>query len=140
MSASDFIDRVTRWAAVQEDVVALAVVGSHARGTAGPASDIDFVLLCCDPHKYVASSEWVSAFGVAMRTESEEWGLIRSIRVFYENGPEVEFGIGSMAWVASPTPPGTMEVVSDGVAVLLDRDGSLTRLAKLASTPSGSST
>jgi predicted nucleotidyltransferase len=131
-SAAAFIERATRWAEAREDVRAMALVGSHARGAAGPASDVDLVLLCSDPDRYVVSAEWVRELGAPGRVEIEDWGLIRSVRVFFEDGPEVELGIGGTGWVASPPPPGTMEVLAGGVTVLLDRDGALTQLARAA--------
>ena len=48
MSAELFIDNVCRWAEVRNDILTLAVVGSHARGEARADSDIDLVLICSD--------------------------------------------------------------------------------------------
>jgi predicted nucleotidyltransferase len=40
---------VLAWATAQPKIRAVALVGSHARGTAGPDSDIDLMLLATDP-------------------------------------------------------------------------------------------
>ena len=39
------IDRVARWASGRRDIAGLLLVGSCAHDTAGPSSDVDFVLL-----------------------------------------------------------------------------------------------
>ena len=87
------IDDVSEWAALRDDVLGLAVVGSYARGAAQPDSDIDFVLVSADPALYLNDTEWVSAFGEVASLSFEDWGKVQSVRVFYRNGPEVEFGI-----------------------------------------------
>ena len=53
----DLILRVVlAWATAQPKIRAVALVGSHTRGTAGPASDIDLVLLTTppDPFHYIS--------------------------------------------------------------------------------------
>jgi hypothetical protein len=59
--------------------------------------------------------------------------------VFYEGGPEVEYGITSSKWATLPLDEGTLKVLRDGVKVLLDRDGSLNRAVELALARRGSS-
>jgi predicted nucleotidyltransferase len=131
-SAEVLVDHVRKWASSRDDILALVLIGSHARGTAGRDSDIDLVLVCSEPDEYVRATGWVEAFGVTKEVVLEDWGLVRSVRVFYEHGPEVEFGIASAQWATIPPPPGTMEVLSGGAVVLLDREGSLSRLSQLA--------
>ena len=65
-------------------------------------------------------------FGVSQSVSIEDWGIVQSVRVFYADGPEVEYGITSSEWVTFPLDEGTITVLRDGVVVLLDRDGSLT--------------
>ena len=128
MSAESFIDSVRRWAEVRNDILALAVVGSYARAEAHADSDIDMVLICSDPTRYLADPSWASAFGKVTDLVTEDWGLVKSVRVFYQDGPEVEFGIAVTAWTDIPPDPGTAAVVRDGCSNLLDRDGRLGRL------------
>jgi predicted nucleotidyltransferase len=55
----DLILRVVlAWATAQPKIRAVALVGSHARGTAGPASDIDLVLLTTPPDSFRADTTW----------------------------------------------------------------------------------
>ena len=131
LSAASLIDSVRRWAEVREDVQTLAVVGSHARGDARPDSDVDLVVVCSDPSRYLSDTAWAWAFGDVGELSFEDWGEVQSVRVFYRNGPEVEFGITGIEWTAIPPDRGTAEVVGNGCAILLDRDGRLSRLLRM---------
>ncbi|MBD3160817.1 MAG: hypothetical protein GF346_01585 [Candidatus Eisenbacteria bacterium] len=121
------MEDVRRWAEGRTDIRALALVGSHARGTARPDSDIDLVVLSTEPVRYLGRTEWVSLFGEVARISLEDWGEVRSVRVVYQNGTEVEFGIADPAWAAVPLDRGTADVLGDGCRILLYRDGSLRR-------------
>lgn len=119
---------VRRWAGLREDVLGLAVVGSHARGDARPDSDVDLVLVYREPSRLLVDTAWVSTFGEAHEVCREDWGLIQSVRVVYQDGLEVEFGVTGIAWTETPPDGTTAAVVRGGCSILLDRDGSLGRL------------
>jgi len=51
----------------------------------------------------------------------EDWGKVTSLRVWYEGGEEVEFGITTPEWVPHPIDEGTWKVISDGIRILFDR-------------------
>lgn len=127
MTAGELIRAVTLWSEDQVDIVSVALVGSHVRGNAHSDSDVDFVILCTRPALYLQDLTWISRFGVVQSVSVEDWGKLQSVRVFYADGPEAEYGITSLEWVAFPLDDGTIKVVQDGVLVLLDRDGGLTR-------------
>jgi hypothetical protein len=55
----------------------------------------------------------------------EDWGLVTSLRVYYEGGPEVEYGLTSSEWASEPVDEGTSQVFSDGMQILLDKAGLL---------------
>lgn len=131
LPAEALIDDVRRWAEARKDIRTLAVVGSHARGDAGPDSDVDLVLVCSDPARYLIDIAWVRTFGEVGELSFEDWGLVQSLRVLYRNGPEVEFGIAGAEWTATPPDRGTAQVVGDGCSILLDRDGQLGRLLRM---------
>jgi predicted acetyltransferase/predicted nucleotidyltransferase len=130
-SAAPLIESVRRWAELREDIFALALVGSHARGEARADSDVDLVLVCSNPQRYLSDTTWVSTFGDVTECSIEDWGQVQSLRVFYRNGPEVELGITGPGWTALPPDPGTAEVLRNGCSVLLDRDGQLARLRRI---------
>ena len=71
-AVSDFLDRMMNSAAHQPTIAAVALVGSHARGEARPDADIDLVLLCEEPHAFLAHTSWIHHFGAVERCHTEE--------------------------------------------------------------------
>lgn len=116
-----FLSEVVQWASDQPDIVAVALVGSYARGTARPTSDVDLVILTSCPEQYLQVTDWTATFGPIAKQAIEHWGEVTSLRVWYEWGKEVEFGITTPAWIAHPIDEGTWKVVSDGIRILFDR-------------------
>jgi len=139
VTADELVKAVASWAENHVDIVSVALVGSHARGAARSDSDVDLVIQCASPARYLGDLTWISEFGVAKDVSVEDYGVVQSVRVFYEGGPEVEYGITSSKWATLPLDEGTLKVLRDGVKVLLDRDGSLNRAVELALARRGSS-
>jgi predicted nucleotidyltransferase len=125
---TDFLDRVTEWAAHQPAIAGVALVGSHARGEARPDSDIDLVLLCMEPDAFLTETSWINHFGAVETCQTEHWGRVTSLRVYYKACIEVEFGLTSLGWAALPVDPGTKHVVAQGMRILWDQAGLLGRL------------
>jgi hypothetical protein len=126
-----FLSQVKAWAANRPDILAIALVGSYARGAARADSDIDLVLICESAQPYLADESWLSTFGKPMRIETEDWGLVQSKRVFYDDGAEVEFGITAPEWTATdPVDEGTRQVIGDGVQIVSDPAGLLAALLR----------
>lgn len=119
---------ISHWAEQRCEIAAVCVVGSHARGTARPDSDVDFVILCDTPSTLLADQSWRDKFGIVVRSEIEDWGALQALRTFYQSGVEIEFGITSISWASLPVDPGTQEVVSDGMKILYDPRGVLREL------------
>jgi predicted nucleotidyltransferase len=122
-----FLQEITNWAFLRSDILALAVVGSQARGAAPPISDLDLVLICTDPAQYLQNTDWVSQFGDAAKRQVEDYGLLTSLRVWYRDGPEVEFGLTDERWSALPLDEGTRRVIEDGMRVMFEKDQILSR-------------
>jgi predicted nucleotidyltransferase len=123
-----FLSSIAEWAQGQPDIQAVALVGSWARGTARPDSDIDLVIVVADPGVYLGDEAWLHRFGTPSSIADEDWGLVQSRRVIYASGLEVEFGLTINAWLATdPIDAGSAQVVADGVRILLDRTGALAR-------------
>ena len=116
---SSFLDQFTRWASSRSDISAAAVVGSFARGTATPSSDIDLVILC-DSADAMLGGDWPQAFGEIESRSIEDYGALRSLRIQYRDGVEVEYGIAGRSWARLPLDPGTKRVLADGVRILHD--------------------
>lgn len=122
-----FLRRVRKWAFNRADILALAVVGSHARGEATSTSDLDLVLICSNPAQYLQNTDWAHHFGVVEKQQVEDYGRLTSLRVWYVEGPEVEFGLSDERWVALPLDDGSRRVMEDGIKVLFERDHILSR-------------
>lgn len=125
--ADRFLEEATNWVSSLPDAIGLALVGSYARNAARPDSDIDLVLIAENPQQYLSAQEWIERFGRIVKKQIEPYGLVTSIRVFYENGLEVEFGITDERWVALPLDAGTRQVMDDGMRVLFERGDMLSR-------------
>jgi 3-methyladenine DNA glycosylase AlkD/predicted nucleotidyltransferase len=124
MNDSDFnafLGRFIDWAAHQVDLQAAALIGSYARGTPQPDSDLDLVMLVEKPKKYLADLGWITQFGQPLQQQVEDYGKLISLRVWYASGIEVEFGLSNPDWAAQPVDPGTDRVVMDGVRLLFER-------------------
>ena len=115
-----YIEEITQWAVSIDAIRALALVGSHARNQARPDSDIDFLFLCEDKEVLLQDLSWISQFGKITSYSREEWGMVTSIRVFYQDGQEIEFGVAPIKWAHLPVDAGTQKVVSDGMIILKD--------------------
>ena len=61
MQAERILQIILDWAKKQPTIQAVAVVGSHARGTARAESDIDLVLLVTNPRAFRADVAWLDA-------------------------------------------------------------------------------
>lgn len=131
MTGEAFIEQFARWAQVQPAVAAAGLVGSWARGDARPDSDVDAMIFTPNPGLFLDDWGWLAEFGVVKSAAREDWGVVQSVRVFYEDGPEVEFGLTTPAWAAiDPVDAGTREVASAGLMVLYDPDGVLAGLVE----------
>jgi predicted nucleotidyltransferase len=120
--ASDLVG----WAGSHEDVDAVALVGSYARGTAGMASDVDIVILTA---RFAQLAEDVSWFA-RLRPGSElirakAWGPLLERRFRLRTGVHVELGLVSPSWAELPLDLGTRRVLADGHRVLYDQHGLL---------------
>jgi predicted nucleotidyltransferase len=119
------LSAIVAWASTQPDVVAALLVGSYARGTATDTSDVDLVVLTDGPERYTEDASWADQFGAIERMQREEWGVVTSLRVWYEGGPEVEYGFTAPEWAAQPVDAGTRRAVTDGCRILFDPEGVL---------------
>jgi predicted nucleotidyltransferase len=125
----EVLGRVTEWAARREDVRALALVGSWARGRARVDSDIDLVLLVDEPERYSERDEWAAELGADEVSRRREWGAITEHRLVLATTIQLDLGIGPASWAATdPVDSGTYGVVRDGMRVLHDPDGVLAAL------------
>lgn len=124
----DFLNAFTGWASTQPDILAVALVGSYAREAGKEDSDIDLVVLTNDPRRYVENTDWLKRFGEIEKQQTEDYGKVTSLRVWYVGGHEVEYGLTTADWAQSPLDEGTREVIEDGMRVLFEREALLANL------------
>lgn len=118
-----FFSDIRDWAAEAPQIESVILAGSYARGTNHAGSDVDLVILTADKAGMLRDPSWTARFGNAVKRQIEEYGACTSVRVWYEDGPEVEFGLVLPSWAAAPLDPGTARVLRDGYRVLSDRAG-----------------
>lgn len=118
----DFIEDFMRWARRRRDIRAAALVGSYARMQANPSSDVDLVIIANAPQKYLTQTDWLKNFGAVITSQVEEYGKVTSLRVWYENGLEIEYGFTTREWVAEPLDTATKRVIEDGLRVLFEKE------------------
>ena len=135
LNLEDFLEAVSKWADDRDDVVGVALVGSHARNAARPDSDIDLAVLCADPRALTVDHGWLAHFGEIRKAGTERYGPVTSLRVFYKDGFEVEYGIVQPSWVGIPLDSGTRRVISDGMRIVYDPDGLFAVARRAASGP-----
>jgi predicted nucleotidyltransferase len=128
MVVEDTLQKIKQWAETNQYVNSVLLVGSQARGDAKPDSDIDIVVLCSKPRQLLYDTHWVKTFGEVERYDFEDWGKAQTIRTFYKDGMEIEFGITTLDWADIPPDPGTQTVISGGTKIILDKTGLLTKL------------
>ena len=122
---------VAEWAATQNGLAGVAVVGSWARNEARMDSDVDLVVLTDDPERYLADDSWTASAvgGPAQVVRTQDWGPLTERRIALQSGLEIEFGFAPRSWAGTdPVDPGTARVVGDGCSPLIDREQAFARL------------
>src|SRR5262245_19197022 len=124
--ASDLRD----WGLRESAILGIALVGSHARGTARPESYVGLVILLNNSAALANDIDWMNRFGDVQYMSDEDGGLVQSKRVHYADGREVEFGFTTSEWAATePCDAGTLAVARNGFRVVYDPKGLLRNLA-----------
>ena len=138
--AEALLAAVTDWGRERGDVRAVLVVGSRARADtpADQWSDTDVVLVVDDPAPYLASAEWLGAFGRPLLTfvEPTAVGPFAERRVLFETGLEVDFALLPVAAAGRMAEdPEGMAVLRRGFRVLVDTLGLEATLRKSGAQP-----
>lgn len=114
------IDDIGNWAAARDDVLAVAVVGSYARGAERMASDVDIVILADDPEG-LSEAAWFRILRPDTRLiRSMNWGPVRERRMRLPSGLQVELNLAPSSWAAVPLDAGSRRVLSDGHQIIFD--------------------
>ena len=116
-----FIKAFEEWATKNTHIESVIIVGSYARGTNKDTSDIDLCIITTNKAEMVEKQDFIEYFGEIEKNQTEYYGACTSIRVWYKNGQEIEFGIVEPSWIAVPLDSGTHRVLSDGYKVVIDK-------------------
>lgn len=123
MDINALFKSIVVWAQNDQRIHAVVLVGSHARRNSRPDSDVDLCVLMDGREELLRSPSFFSRFGAMKRYKLEDWSACQSVRVWYQNGLEVEFGLVKPDWIKRPLDPGTMRVLQSGCKVLADKHG-----------------
>jgi RimJ/RimL family protein N-acetyltransferase len=116
------------WARERAAVRALGLVGSRARGTARPGSDVDLVVLADAPVP-------LGELGGRL-VDTRPRGVLTEHRLALDEGLELDIGVAPTSWASlAPLDAGTARIARDGLRVLHDPDGLLGALAAAAPGP-----
>lgn len=118
----DFIEDFMRWATKRKDIRAAALVGSYAREELDKDSDVDLVIITETPQKYMTDTEWIRVFGKPITRKVEKYEKITSLRIWYENGLEIEFGFTNREWIQTLTQDELTQIKADGLRVLFEKE------------------
>jgi hypothetical protein len=116
-----FLREFIPWVTTQTNVQAVALVGSYARKTAKETSDLDLIIIAQHPERLLQNRTWIELFGTVAHRQIEEYGPLTSIRVYYSDNREIEYGITDENWARMPLDKGTRRVISDGMTILYER-------------------
>ncbi len=120
------IERIITWASSRDDVHAVVLVGSRARGDADEHSDHDIVLVVDEPEPYLRSVDWVRAIGEPLVSfvEPAATGGIDERRVLFADGADADFSLLPIERIAEVLGRDDVApVLARGVRVLLDKRG-----------------
>jgi aminoglycoside 6-adenylyltransferase len=132
------LDEILRWAHRRDDLRAVVLTGSHARGQADALSDLDIELFTTDRARYERRDwtaeirpVWVQlGFG-----PTEERPYVVRLTVF-EGGEKVDFSVGSIAVLQSLVEAGELsDLYERGYRVLVDKDGIAAKLPAAGGSP-----
>ena len=117
--------RARRLGESEDDVLAAIVVGSYAYGRPRMDSDVDIILAVADRSRWASDDAWVARLldEPPRLLREQDWGPLRERRFRTASGLEVELGLVTSAWFATPVDPGTAKVLTDGCLILTDTAG-----------------
>jgi len=118
----DFIEDFMRWATRRKDIRAAALVGSYAREELEKDSDVDLVIITKTPERYITNTDWVRVFGKPITKKIEEYEKLTSLRIWYENGLEIEYGFTDQEWIQSMSKKEIKQITDDGLRVLFEKE------------------
>ncbi len=117
----DFFDKLKEYARNTSHIESIIIVGSYVKGTNRENSDLDIVIITSNKTGMISSQDFIHNFGDVYKQQTEYYGACTSIRVWYKDGKEVEFGLVEPSWILTPLDAGTYQVLSDGYKLVIDK-------------------
>jgi predicted nucleotidyltransferase len=117
----DFFNELKEYARNIFHIESIFIVCSYERGTNKENSDLDIVIITSNKSDMIANHDFIQKFGEVYKQQTEYYGACTSIRVWYKDGKEVEFGIVEPSWISMPLDTGTYKVLSDGYKIIIDK-------------------
>lgn len=117
----EFISKLKEYAENTSHIESVLIVGSYARGTNKENSDLVIVIITSNKSDMITKQDFTQEFGEVYKQQMEYYGACTSVRAWYSDGKEVEFGIVEPSWVAIPLDTGTYQVLSDGYKLIVDK-------------------
>jgi len=121
---------ITDWVQRTPDLRALGMIGSQARGTPRPNSDLDLLILARRPRRYFDGPTWPIGIGFepsgydVVSCEVVDYGTRQSYRFKLLPAAELELIFAPLAWACvNPIDPASARIVRDELRVLVDKDG-----------------
>ncbi len=135
--AARLVEIIARWLDNEPACRALAIAGSWARGDATPDSDLDLLILTPTIERWKDNADWLPKTGLAaaghrvISSARVQYGVVFSWHVLLHPDARVEFTFADLSWAKGfPVDPGTRRVVSDGIEIMIDKDGLLALLRR----------
>jgi len=128
MDHAAVLARIVQWAERDDNVRAVVVTGSVARGAVDALSDIDVELYVQRPEALLESTEWYEAFGEVLVVEALPNPWWHPTRLVHYVGGKVDFMIGSRRDLAGARYVRPFEVV-------VDKDGATGHLVRSEKEP-----
>ncbi|WP_407539945.1 nucleotidyltransferase domain-containing protein [Deinococcus radiomollis] len=126
---------VAAWASMHTDIQGVLLVGSYARGTARPDSDVDLMILTENPEVFRTDETWMQELDWSgwraplLSWRDEQYGPVWSRHVLLQDASDVEFSFGLPDWAnIDPLDTGTLNVVRTGARIVTDPRRLLARL------------
>lgn len=136
-SARDLTAIVRTLVDARDDLRALAVCGSGARGNPRPDSDLDLLIVARDVARWRDAHDWIGElpYGearLAYRSHTAaRYGAVWSAHIRLEPDAALELTFAAPDWANhDPVDPGTRQVVRDAFAIVVDKDKHLARLVE----------
>jgi uncharacterized protein len=131
------VGAIAGWAAARNDVRALALAGSWARGNPHQASDVDLLLFTDHDEWYRRRRNWLTEIdferaGYSFHSSKNTmYGVVWSRHIHLLPSSEVELTFAKCSWTRTDViDTGTRRVVEDALQIILDEDGILARLVE----------